>query len=77
MFQLLKKKTGRLTRVLRYIKRSREKGHIRPVHVSGAELKDRSNYYGGIVEDFVREMNARAENRIASDPVSPRMDTGN
>ena len=58
MFQLLKKKTGRLTRILRYIKRSREKGHIRPVHVSGAELKDRSNHYGGIVEELVREMNA-------------------
>lgn len=73
MFQLLKKKTGRLTRVLRYIKRSREKGHIRPVHVSGAELKDRSNYYGGIVEDFVREMNARAENFEADYPRNERL----
>ena len=73
MFQLLKKKTGRLTRVLRYIKRSREKGHIRPVHVSGAELKDRSNHYGGIVEDFVREMNACAETFEADFPRNERL----
>ena len=73
MFQLLKKKTGRLTRMLRYIKRSREMTHLRPVHVSRAELKDKSAHYERIADSFVREMNACAEAAEAGFPRNERL----
>ena len=73
MFQLLKKKTGRLTRMLRYVKRSREMMHIRPVHVSRAELNDKSSYYERIVDNFVQEMKACSEASKADFPRNERL----
>ncbi len=67
MLQSLKKRTGRATRMLRYIKRSRER-HMKPVHVSKTELKEMRSRYESLVEKFVQEMNACAITQKAAFP---------
>ena len=60
MIQSLKKKTGRVMRSLRYIKRM-QAGSMDPIHISGAKVKEREDFYDSIVQKFVQEMRACRE----------------
>ena len=60
MIQSLKKKTGRVMRSLRYLKRM-QAGSMAPIHISGDKVKERRDYYDTVVQKFVQEMKACRE----------------